>query len=379
MSINKKDYKRVETHLFIHKSYPNTFLFRKVFARKYYNKVVHLELREGWGKREYKGEAKRLLLDWIEGKKKEIKGTKFKDATKVNELFELWQAKKDTNKKSVKSDIAFYENYLQDELGNERATDVIAERIDNIIHNLMHVGKYNKATGKTHILSKRTAYDNTRRILGEIFDIAVRNQLIIINPCNMLTKLASNTKKSIVKNPTQKFIILKNAILELYKDDPFWRAFFLFCLYGRRKSEVIGLSWENIDLEQDVYYLIDTKNGNDYKKPLPRLVKEAILQIPDEQAGLVFKSQVTGGELKNTDRQKTKIDKFVGFDDFKLHSTRHISASALEELGASSQIIKDHLTHRRDGVTYQHYVTYDTYLNSLKALQMLEKISNKID
>ena len=38
--------------------------------------------------------------------------------------------------------------------------------------------------------------------------------------------------------------------------------------------------------------------------------------------------------------QKAKLDKFVGFKDFKLHSTRHISGTALDELGASSDIIK---------------------------------------
>ena len=51
------------------------------------------------------------------------------------------------------------------------------------------------------------------------------------------------------------------------------------CMVGE-KGEVASLKWENIDLENDVYYLIDTKNGNDYKKPLPLLVKEAITQIP---------------------------------------------------------------------------------------------------
>ncbi|WP_258030494.1 tyrosine-type recombinase/integrase [Campylobacter concisus] len=207
-----------------------------------------------------------------------------------------------------------------------------------------------------------------------MFDIALRNQLIVVNPCTLLTKIAKTTRKTIVKDAIGKFYKLKTAILELYKDDPFWRGFFLFCLYGRRKGEVASLKWENIDLENDVYYLIDTKNGNDYKKPLPLLVKEAITQIPTDRYGLVFASPKTGESIKNTDRQKMKLDKFVGFDDFKLHGTRHISGSALEELGANSDIIKDHLTHKRDGVTYKNYVTYDTYINSCKALELLESI-----
>ena len=98
------------------------------------------------------------------------------------------------------------------------------------------------------------------------------------------------------------------------------------------------------------------------------------MQIPADRRSLVFASQKTGKTIKNTDRQKMRLYKFLGFDDFKLHGTRHISGSALEELGANSDIIKDHLTHKRDGVTYKNYVTYDTYINSYKALELLESI-----
>ena len=358
----------------MHKEKPNVFLLRKVIGSKYFTKVLTLEIRSGWSKREYKNEAKKELVKWLDGVTKQVKGLKFKDTTKVNDLFELWKGKKDINKKSVASDIAFYETYLQDSIGKEIVVDVIAAQIDNVIHNLMHDGKFNKTIGKVQVLSKRTAYDNTRRILGEMFDIALRNQLIAVNPCALLTKIAKTTRKTIVKDAIGKFYKLKTAILELYKDDPFWRGFLLFCLYGRRKGEVASLKWENVDLENDVYYLIDTKNGNDYKKPLPLFVKEAIMQIPADRCGLVFASPKTGESIKNTDRQKMKLDKFVGFDDFKLHGTRHISGSALEELGANSDIIKDHLTHKRDGVTYKNYVTYDTYINSCKALEMLDNI-----
>lgn len=93
------------------------------------------------------------------------------------------RTKKDTSKKSVASDIAFYETYLQDSIGKKIVVDVIAAQIDDIIHNLMHDGKFNKTIGKVQVLSKRIAYDNTRRILGEMFDIALRNQLIAVNPC----------------------------------------------------------------------------------------------------------------------------------------------------------------------------------------------------
>lgn len=54
------------------------------------------------------------------------------------------ERQKDINKKSVASDIAFYETYLQDSIGKEIVVDVIASQIDDIIHNLMHAGKFKK-------------------------------------------------------------------------------------------------------------------------------------------------------------------------------------------------------------------------------------------
>jgi site-specific recombinase, phage integrase family len=107
MAINKLDYRKVETRLFVHKIKPNVFLLRKVIGSKYFTKVLTLDTRSGWGKREYKNEAKKELAKWLDGVTKQVKRLKFKDTTKVNDLFEVWKGKKDINKKSVTSDIAF--------------------------------------------------------------------------------------------------------------------------------------------------------------------------------------------------------------------------------------------------------------------------------
>ena len=45
---------------------PNVFLLRKVIGSKYFTKVLTLEIRSGWSKREYKNEAKKELVKWLE-------------------------------------------------------------------------------------------------------------------------------------------------------------------------------------------------------------------------------------------------------------------------------------------------------------------------
>ena len=66
MAIAKSDYKKVETCLYVHKEKSNVFLLRKVIGSKYFTKVLTLDTRSGWSKREYKNEAKKELVKWLE-------------------------------------------------------------------------------------------------------------------------------------------------------------------------------------------------------------------------------------------------------------------------------------------------------------------------
>ena len=50
----------------MHKEKPNVFLLRKVIGSKYFTKVLTLDTRSGWSKREYKNEAKKELVKWLE-------------------------------------------------------------------------------------------------------------------------------------------------------------------------------------------------------------------------------------------------------------------------------------------------------------------------
>ena len=74
MAIVKSDYKKVETCLFMHKEKPNVFLLRKVIGSKYFTKVLTLDTRSGWSKREYKSEAKKRACKVARGRKQAGKG-----------------------------------------------------------------------------------------------------------------------------------------------------------------------------------------------------------------------------------------------------------------------------------------------------------------
>ena len=94
MAINKLDYEKVETCLFVHKIKPNVFLLRKVIGSKYFTKVLTLDTRSGWSKREYKNEAKKELVKWLDGVTKQVKGLKFKDTLRLMTCLSYGKAKR---------------------------------------------------------------------------------------------------------------------------------------------------------------------------------------------------------------------------------------------------------------------------------------------
>ena len=98
MAIVKSDYEKVDTGLFIHKIKPNVFLLRKVIGSKYFTKVLTLEIRSGWSKREYKNEAKKELVKWLDSVTKQVKGLNLKIPLRLMICLSCGKAKKISTK-----------------------------------------------------------------------------------------------------------------------------------------------------------------------------------------------------------------------------------------------------------------------------------------
>ena len=93
-----------------------------------------------------------------------------------------------------------------------------------------------------------------------------------------------------------------------------------------RKSEILGLKWERIDLAKDLGFnaritLYDTKNGEPRGVPLSRAAIAALTALepdPDKREGSVFKRK--NGE--DWGQIRTGFDKAVeraGLSDFRFH------------------------------------------------------------
>ncbi len=264
----------------------------------------------------------------------------------------------DTNyKKSRKS---YYDRKVKKTIGKKKAKDILPMQLQKIVNQNMKDGD-SPSTAKQAI-----------EFLSPAFKIARANRIVLHNPCEDV-KISIPPSKKIVVNATDRLTSIYKAIKHLYKDDPFYRAFFLLALQGRRKGEVRKLKWENISFEYEYYFLPSktTKNNEEQKIFLPPNVKEALLEFKQDK-GWVFESPIIKGQtISDAKRQTAKLKKELG-DWFTMHYTRNVMVSAMAEQGIEAIHMSGALGHS-DPNTITKYLTMNYLTGSKIASDMIQK------
>ena len=146
---------------------------------------------------------------------------------------------------------------------------------------------------------------------------------------------------------------------------------------GMRRGEILGLSWENVDLQSRRIILLRTKNGERRVVPLVgkayELIKGLYLKLEPENQDLLFPSP---NNPKNSTCIRTAwytTLKRGKIENFRFHDLRHSTASYLAMNGASLPEIADILGHK----TLQMVKRYSHLSEDHKAT-VLEKMNKKV-
>jgi integrase len=278
---------------------------------------------------------------------------------KLDNLFDLYFDTL-TATKWCKIKKGIYARYIQKPLGKKSIDSIKQMHIKRIIADMDKQG-----------LSPRTQ-KSVLEVLKPMFNFATTNKIIKDNPSNGITVKIPNQKK-IVTGATALFKKVYAGITAYYHDNPYYKALFLFGFTGRRKSEILNLKWENIDLINNYYWIEDTKNNDKQKYELPNYIIEPLSQIKDDRKGLVFKSLVTGKQIQNIDRQMRQLKKFIGVDNLSLHYMRNILVSALAEQQIEAVTLSGILGHK-DINTINKYLSTNHYKSSQIGLNKVDDI-----
>ncbi len=177
------------------------------------------------------------------------------------------------------------------------------------------------------------------------------------------------------------------AFLRAAKPDPLYPAFVLLLLYGMRRGEVLGLRWQDIDLDvgklcvrQQLQRIrgslhtgpVKTRAGS-RDLPIPSLAHAALVMRQERQAtdseafgrawqdtGLVFSTRSGHPvEPRNLDRSFRRICDHHKIRVIKVHHLRHTTASLLKKLHVPPRDAQMILGHAHISTTMQIYTHVD--------------------
>jgi integrase len=98
---------------------------------------------------------------------------------------------------------------------------------------------------------------------------------------------------------------------------------------GMRRSELLGLSWDNVDLERRTAFLPITKNGDSRGVPLSSRATAVLREMPDSPSGRVF-GELTRDALKQSFNRAARR---AGITGLRVHDLRHEATSRFFEKG----------------------------------------------
>lgn len=121
---------------------------------------------------------------------------------------------------------------------------------------------------------------------------------------------------------------------------------------GMRRGELLGLRWNQINFEQGIITLLDTKNDERRDVPMNETVK-AVLREVEKKGSYIFCDG--NGENFSTVRRsfETALRK-SGIEDFRFHDLRHCFASTLVMEGVDIMTVKELLGHKTLEMTLRY-------------------------
>ncbi len=261
------------------------------------------------------------------------------------------------------------EHYIYPHIKNKK-TSTIKERDIDKIKVSMEINGH--GIQNKNGCSPRTIRKVLLQVLKPALEYGQRNGALLLIPKIDVPK---KPKKKKVTNGTQKLTLLYTSINSLYKNDPFYRALFLFAFFGRRWNEIRTLQWRDINFEKNQYTIRaeNSKIDEDKTFDLPKIIAEALNHIKDN-AGLVFPSPKTNRELSPPKKQILRLKEYSGVEELTLHYFRHIAATALGEIGMVNTVLSAALGHNNSQTVDSYYRTANHLKGSQEATQAIEHL-----
>ncbi len=265
---------------------------------------------------------------------------------------------------TYKNEKSLYKKSLRKAIGNIPITEL----------NLKHLNKLNDTLGEESHSKANHAIALISHFLNWCEKFGYRN--INSNPCKLIKKYKLQGRDRVLSHDEYKRMfkaLNKGKELSIYSPFAFDVMKFL-ALTGCRLSEAKNLTWEEVDLDNQLLRLKDSKTGAKavpIGKPALEILKEA---LKEKSSNYVFpSSKRKGTPLVDLRRPWTFIKKEASLDGLRLHDLRHSFATMGSMTGENMAVIGSVLGHRQITTTQRY-----THINNLRGIEAANNIADKI-
>ena len=316
-------------------------------------------------------------------------------AMTVGEFLERWlkdYAESNLRESTYRSYRANIENHILPMIGGVQLKRLRPAHIQDLLREKLENGNMKEGGG----LSRRSV-QYLHSILRRALNHAVKWQLLPHNPCSAVEAPTPKTQEMQywTQEQAQQFL---NQV----------RNYRLYALYrlaittGMRRGEMLGLTWENIDFDQQqvrVRYTLQSLLKGEWKLSPPKTeasirtiaigeddvqilrthrrqqAEERLLLGPEyEDNGLVFPTSIgTPMRPRNLYRHFKREAEKAGLPEIRFHDLRHTHATMLLLLGEHPKVVQERLGHTKIETTLN---TYSHVLPNMqaKAAQALDSM-----
>ncbi|MFD3334971.1 tyrosine-type recombinase/integrase [Streptomyces sp. NPDC058700] len=237
----------------------------------------------------------------------------------------------------------------------------------------------------------------SHRVLRTALSAACREELIVRNVAKLV-----EPPRAAVRDLSPWSLDETLDFLAASRRDPLYAAFVLSIAMGLRRGELVGLRWNDVDLEnrvllvrqqvqrrRGVLYNDETKGRRSRAIPLPvmclaplrwhRMRQKATYEAAGTErttAGYVFATR-TGRpvEPRNVHRSFVRVSEAAGLRLIRLHDARHGCATLLTAAGVAPRVVMEILGHSQISLTMDVYthVVQDTQREAISHMDRLLK------
>lgn len=191
-------------------------------------------------------------------------------------------------------------------------------------------------------------------LLSRMYKLAVQWGRVERNPCAGINKFKENNQRQRFLSPEE--IRRMYQAMENEPSKVAVAALKFLLLTGARKEEALQARWEDVDLENGVWFLPHTKSGRGRYVQLNSEAQTLLRSLPgSEQSPWVFPS--TRDPKKRLNNPRKAFDRVLtaaGIEHLRLHDLRHTYSSLAVNAGVSLSIIQSMLGHQSPVMTMRY-------------------------